>query len=99
MGKYDRMPTKKEFENDELTLEEGVEYWIDLSGVDRFDNAEQIASAFATRFAESPVAISNILSAMKKSTMEKIMDELEKNPDVDTQSIRAIMKASGIGLF
>ncbi len=99
MGKYDRMPTKKELENDELTLQEGVEAWIDLSGVNELDNAEQIASAFATRFAESPIEISKILSAMKKSKREKVMDELEKNPEVDTQVIRSIMKAEGIGLF
>lgn len=99
MGKYDRMPTKKEFENDELTPEEGVEAWIDLTGVDESNSAEQIASVLAPRFAESPVEISKILSSMKKSTMEKIMRELEKNPEVDMRTIRSIMKASEIGLF
>ncbi len=101
IGTYGRMPTKEEFETDELTHANGVEAWVDVnvSAGQGSSYVEKIASVFSSQLQDRPAAIVRMLSSMKKSLAERLLAEMGKNPEIDIKNLRSLMKASEIGLL
>lgn len=101
IGRYGRMPTKEEFETDELTHANGVEAWVDVnvSAGQGSSYVEKIASVFSSQLQDRPAAIVRMLNSMKKSLAERLLAEMGKNPEIDIKNLRSLMKASEIGLL